>query len=136
MFEQLLTRALKQKGRTDVIVESAGALRETDGMEAESGAVVALRNIGIDISKHRSRWIGRLDLSKYYRIYCLDPAVVPAVEHHLLGHPFGFPNSTIRLVNENEGGIPNPICKGQEVYDEVLRIIDREIQNTIDDIFN
>lgn len=131
MFEHLLRRELLGTIYKDVIIESAAGLQEADGKEAEEGAVIALQNVGLDIALHRARWMGRLDLTQYDKIYCMDPAVEPMVRAQLNVSS----NSVVVIVNEAEGGIPNPYGKDQAAYDLALQIIQREVKKILGDDF-
>src|SRR3989344_2653508 len=124
MFEHLLRRAIEKAGANDVI-ESAAGLQEAAGKEAEEGAAIALAGVGIDISSHRSRFIGDLDLSGFDVIYCMDPGVIPIVESL---KPEGV---RVLLVNEAEGGIPNPYGKDQAAYQLALEITEREVMRIL-----
>lgn len=131
MFEHLLRRELSETIYKDVIIESAAGLREADFMAPEEGAVAVLKGIGIDISDHRARWIGRLDLTQYDKIYCMDPAVEPLVRAQLNVSS----NSVVVIVNEAEGGIPNPYGKDQAAYDLALQITQREVKKILGEDF-
>ena len=131
MFEHLLRRALAQIDTIDtVVVESAAGLQETDSKEAEEGAVIALNGVGIDITNHRARWMGKLDLTQYDKIYCMDPAVMPLVQEQLRVSS----NSVLMLVNAPEG-IPNPYGKDQTAYQLALEVVQREVERLVTEEF-
>lgn len=118
MFEALLRQWIEQKSTNSGLeVESAAGLQEAHGKEAEEGAVIALKGIGIDISEHRARFIGFMDPSQFDVIYCMDPGVVPIVEEHLKIH---LPSRTRVVLINAPDGIPNPYGKDQAAYDLAL----------------
>lgn len=53
MAAALMRRALDKRGRSDIIVESAGLA--ADGSPASGNAVAAMAEQGVDLSAHRSR---------------------------------------------------------------------------------
>lgn len=54
MAEALLKRALKARGREDIVVESAG-LSATSGTPASWNACLAMKEMGIELNLHRAR---------------------------------------------------------------------------------
>ncbi len=94
----------------DIDVESAGILEEARGKPAAPEWTELKAETGIDLSDHRSRYIGDLDLSQYDPIICAEPSVYDEVKRRA---PEG---TTILLANEDEGGIMNPYQKGLEAY--------------------
>jgi protein-tyrosine phosphatase len=133
MFEHLLRRALQNTDiYKDAVVESAAGLEEADGKEAEEGAVIALKGVGIDISSHRARWIGKVDLSQYDMIYFMDPGVKEIVHAHLEMQRVRSWSTT--LVNEPDG-IPNPFGKDQAAYQLALEVTQREVGRVMSEDF-
>lgn len=53
------------------LVESAGVSRELSGRPANHRSIACLKERGIDLSGHVSRWIGDLDLEQYGWIICV-----------------------------------------------------------------
>ena len=129
MFEALLQLALQENGRTDVVVESAGTIQEAANHPAEEGALVAAKRVGLDLSGHVSRWVGDLNLRDFHINYCMEPSVRDGVREFNLP-----PTVRIILVNEEQGGIPNPYQKGQEAYDESLEVIRSVVGKIVRDL--
>lgn len=121
MFEAILKDALGPEH----VVESASAILGTEGAEPHEEAVIAMRDIGLDISGYRTRWIGTLDLSGYDRIYCMHPGAVLIVKRQmgLLSHSS---SSVVRLLNEPDG-IGNPVGKGQDAYSRAQVLVSFEV---------
>jgi protein-tyrosine-phosphatase len=109
----------------------AAGLQEAAGKEAEEGAVIALQGVGIDISSHRSRFIGDLDLSKFDSVYCMDPGVMPIVHENLALQGVSIP---VVLVNGPDG-VPNPYGKDQAAYQLALEVTQREIGRAMSEDF-
>lgn len=131
MFEHLLRQAIEQKKIVNLQVESAAGLKEASGKEPEEGAVLALKGIGIDISSHRSRFIGDLDLSKFNSVYCMDPSVMTIVHENLALQGVSIP---VVLVSE-PSGIPNPYGKDQDAYQLALEVVQREVSRAMSEEF-
>jgi protein-tyrosine-phosphatase len=62
MAEALLKRALKARGREDILVESAG-LAATKGEPASWNACLAMKELGIQLNLHRARPLFDVELS-------------------------------------------------------------------------
>ena len=60
MAEALLKRALKARGREDILVESAG-LSATPGAPATWNACLAMKELGISLNLHRARPLHEVD---------------------------------------------------------------------------
>src|ERR1700722_8224194 len=52
-------------------VESAGLRKELAGRPANHRSVACMKERGVDLSSHVSRWIGDLDLDQYRWIVCV-----------------------------------------------------------------
>lgn len=128
MFVGLLLQVLAEQGKRNIEVESAGMLRETAGMPANPHAIEAMRDRGIDITAHQARWIGTLDLAAYDRLLCVEPEQVD-----VLGS-LGAPRERIEVLNEANGGIPNPYGKDLETYktcSTIIRLAALAVANTL-----
>lgn len=129
MFEHLLRQAIEQTGCVEsIVIESAGGLKEAAGQDAEEGAVIALKGVGIDISSHKSRWMGDLPFGQFEIIYCMDPGVMPMVQAQVAMQ--GSLDTKVFLVNEPDG-IPNPYGKDQDAYELALRDTQRVVRMVI-----
>lgn len=117
MFAAKLLEHAVAIGRTDVEVESAGYLKSAAKGEAAAAPWNELKGVtGVDLSTHRSRWIGNLDLSQFSSIVCLDDhALKGMVESGLTS-----PKVPIYLI-----GILNPWQKGVDAYRECYREVCR-----------
>jgi protein-tyrosine-phosphatase len=127
MFEHLLRKICENVGE-EVVVESAGGLKEAAGLDAEEGAVIALSGEGIDISTHKSRWMGDLQFSDFSTIYCMDPGVMPLVQAQMADQ--GNTETKVILVNA-PNGIPNPYGKDQEAYNIALQDTKRAVRMVV-----
>ena len=67
----MMQSVLQQHLGSSFLVESAGVSRELAGRPANKNTVECMRERGIDLSGHVSRWIGDLDLGQYRWIVCV-----------------------------------------------------------------
>jgi protein-tyrosine phosphatase len=122
MFAAVLERKLREIGRDD-IVESAGYLESAKGQPAAKEWEVAKVNTKVDLSNHRSRWIGDLDLMQYDLILTMEPqAMMETIRK--MPQP-----RDIRLVNPAEEGIFNPWQHGQDAYNKCHGIICQVVED-------
>jgi len=85
-------------------VESAGLRRELAGRPANHRSVACMKDCGVYLSGHVSRWIGELDLSQYRWIVCVGPAEADMVRSAL-----GAGSASVLVANEDQGGIADPL---------------------------
>ena len=100
-------------------VESAGVGRELAGRPANHRSMACMKERGIDLSGHVSRWIGDLDLDEYRWIVCVGPAEADQVRSVL-----GPGSTNIIVANDQKGGIPDPYELGLAGYRECLTLLD------------
>jgi|GEM_PF-1174713 len=101
-------------------VESAGLTQELAGRPANHRSVACMRERGIDLRGHVSRWIGDLDLRQYRWIVC--------VGHDEADKARSYPGAdsvNVIVANEHQGGIPDPYERGLEGYRDCLALLDR-----------
>ncbi|HTP77475.1 MAG TPA: low molecular weight phosphatase family protein [Rhizomicrobium sp.] len=105
----------------DFQVESAGAGREAAGFaRANARSIACMKERGIDLSGHASRWAGDLDLTQYGWIVCVGRDEADKVRAWL-----GSNASTVVIVaNERQGGIPDPYEFGLPAYRDCLALLD------------
>ena len=103
------------------LVESAGVSKELAGRPANHRSVTCMKERGVDLSGHISRWIGDLDLDQYRWIVCVGHDEADTVRSALA------PNSaaTVMVANEHQGGIPDPYEHGLAGYRDCLALLDR-----------
>lgn len=101
-------------------VESAGAGEGLAGRPANHRSVACLRERGIDLSGHVSRWIGDLDLGQFRWIVCVSEDEADKVRSALGAAP-----ATVLVANAHKGGIPDPYELGLEGYRECLALLDQ-----------
>lgn len=112
MFAALLKQRLVSEGQTDVIVESAGVLREAVGQPAAADWATLIVETRVDLSEHKSRHIEDVNPSSFDTIVCVDPkafAIVTAMEHHA---------TRVVLASPETQGVYNPWQKGIDAYRE------------------
>ena len=67
----MMQAVLQQQLGAGFRVESAGVSKAWAGRPANHRSVACMRERGIDLSGHISRWIGDLDLDRYRWIVCV-----------------------------------------------------------------
>ena len=100
-------------------VESAGVSRDLAGRPANHRSVACLRERGIDLTGHRSRWIGGLDLTQYQWIVCVGAGEADQVR------ALGVDPARVLVANAEQGGIPDPYELGLAGYRECLALLDQ-----------
>lgn len=125
MFAAVLRRRYAELGYLEFIeVESAGYDQSARGQNAAPEWFELQRETGVDLSEHKSRWIGDLVLSRYNLILCMDQLASDAViERGVSGR------TSVLVVNHREGGIKNPWGGGVDAYREcfikVCEVVDK-----------
>lgn len=73
----VLEMYLRNAGYQDVTVESAGTHKEVTSKQGPAGkyAIPAAKRLGLDISGHRTRYVGAVDLSQYHLVIAADNTV-------------------------------------------------------------
>ena len=67
----MMQAVLQQHLGDEFLVESAGISRELANRPANPRSVTCMKERGLDLSGHISRWIGDLDLDEYRWIVCV-----------------------------------------------------------------
>ena len=101
------------------LVESAGVREELAGRPANHRSVSCMKERGVDLSAHVSRWVGRLDLDQYQWIVCVGQDEANQVRYLL-----GSDKTRVIVANEHQGGIPDPYELGLEGYRDCLALLD------------
>jgi protein-tyrosine phosphatase len=101
-------------------VESAGVRRELAGRPANHRSVACMKERGVDLSGHVSRWIGDLDLAQYRWFVCAGRDEADTVRSAL-----GASSASVLVANEQQGGIPDPYELGLAGYRDCLALLDR-----------
>jgi protein-tyrosine phosphatase len=100
-------------------VESAGVDRALAGRPANHRSVACMRERGVDLGGHVSRWIGDLDLDQYRWIVCVGQDEADKVRSAL-----GAGSARVMVANADEGGIPDPYELGLAGYRDCLALLD------------
>ncbi len=101
-------------------VESAGVSQALSGRPANHRSVACMKERGVDLSGHVSRWIGDLDLDAYRWIVCVGHEEADAVRAAL-----GAGLARVMVANEHQGGIPDPYEHGVAGYRDCLALLDQ-----------
>ena len=109
---------LQQLLGNEFSVESVGWFKNQIGEPASADAIVVMRELGIDISGHRARWIGNIaDLGQFSHIVCVNEDLRVKIRAIL------ETDCTVLVANEAGGGIPDPYKKGLNAYRDCLSIL-------------
>ena len=101
-------------------VESAGVQEGLAGRPANHRSVACMKERGVDLSGHLSRWIGDLDLDRYQWIVCVGHDEADKVR----SAP-GAGTARVIVANEIQGGIPDPYELGLSGYRDCLALLDQ-----------
>ena len=78
-----------------------------------------MKERGVDLSVHVSRWVGDLDLDQYQWIVCVGHDEAEQVRSLL-----GADKTRVIVANEHQGGIPDPYELGLAGYRDCLALLD------------
>ncbi len=120
MFRMLLIKALAEQGR-QATVDSAGTAA-AGGEPASAGAIAALRQRGLDLTRHRSRSLASLNLADYDHIY------VVSSRHAAHMRSQGVPPERISVLAAAQGGVVDPWGGDQAAYEDCAAALDEEAQ--------
>ena len=118
MLSALLRSALDRRGLQSVVVDSAGT-GAGNGQPASEEAIACLASQGLDLSRHRSRHVGGVDLAGYDRILCMTSSHAAFVRSN------GVPPDRIAVVNAEQGGVPDPFGGSAADYELCCRVLER-----------
>src|SRR3989344_779799 len=126
MMAALLQKELGDEFR----VESAGIKKEAAGQSANEHSILCMKERGIDITGHRSRWIGELDLTDFEWVVGVGQVEVDAIWEFVPHHTI----IEVVVANKTGGGVPDPFQKGLPAYRECLALLDRALPAIADQI--
>jgi protein-tyrosine phosphatase len=115
----MMQAVLQQHLGAAFLVESAGMSKELAGRPANHRSVACMKERGVDLSGHKSRWIGDLDLDQYRWIVCVGHDEADKVRSAL-----GTDSARVIVANGNQGGIPDPYEHGLAGYRDCLALLD------------
>jgi protein-tyrosine-phosphatase len=125
MMSALLQRELGD----GFVVQSAGLDKDLAGRPANHRSVGCMRERGLDLSGHVSRWIGSVDLDGIDWIVTVGPDEGRQVRTHLKNRPI-----SVVVANAERGGIPDPYELGMDGYRECAALLDRVLPNVAQEI--
>jgi protein-tyrosine phosphatase len=115
----MMRAVLQQHLGAAFLVESAGVRKELAGRPANHRSVSCMKERGVDLSVHVSRWVGDLDLDQYQWIVCVGHDEADQVRSLL-----GADKTRVIVANEHQGGIPDPYELGLAGYRDCLALLD------------
>jgi protein-tyrosine phosphatase len=116
----MMQAVLQQHLGTGFLVESAGLTKELAGRSANYRSVACMKERGVDLSGHVSRWIGDLDLGQYRWIVCVGHDEADKVRSAM-----GTDLAHVIVANEHQGGMPDPYELGLAGYRDCLALLDQ-----------
>jgi protein-tyrosine phosphatase len=116
----MMQAVLQQHLGASFLVESAGLSKELAGRPANHRSVACMKERGVDLSGHISRWIGDLNLDQYRWIVCVGHDEADTVRSAL-----GADSASVMVANEHHGGIPDPYELGMASYRDCLALLDQ-----------
>jgi protein-tyrosine phosphatase len=116
----MMQAVLQQHLGAAFLVESAGVSRGLAGRPANDRSVACMKERGVDLSGHVSRWIGDLNLDQYRWIVCVGHDEADKVRSAL-----GADSASVMVANEHQGGIPDPYELGLAGYRDCLALLDQ-----------
>ena len=130
MAEGLLKSMMPEHMKTDIAVSSAGT-NALDGNPAESNAIRAMKEFGIDITAHIARSITKRMIAEAAYIFVMEPR-----HKTIIDSGYGGKGSKIHLLAEfsptkNLGNIFDPYGESIEVYRNCASIIRGCIGNAV-----
>lgn len=125
----MMRAVLQQLLGDGFLVESAGLTRELAGRPANRRSVACLKERGVDLSAHVSRWVGDLDLDQYQWIVCVGHEEACQVRSVLSAN-----KTRVIVANMHQGGIPDPYELGLAGYRDCLALLDQVMPHVAHDI--
>jgi protein-tyrosine phosphatase len=116
----MMQAVLQQQLGAAFLVESAGVSKGLAGRPANHRSVACMKERGVDLSGHVSRWIGDLALDQYRWFVCVGRDEADEVRSALGASP-----ATVIVANEEQGGIPDPYELGLPGYRDCLALLDQ-----------
>jgi protein-tyrosine phosphatase len=116
----MMQAVLQQNLGSGFAVESAGLTKELAGRPANHRSVTCMKERGLDLSTHASRWIGDLELSQFGWIVCVGRDEADKVRAVL-----GDSSARVLVANEERGGILDPYELGMEGYQACAALLDQ-----------
>ena len=132
MAKGLLEKRLKEKGRQDLKVLSAGIMMSA-GLEATNETRELLAREGMDVSGHHSQRITKDMIKKADIVLVMEKMqekrileLVPEAKFRL------FLLKEFAKINDNNLDIADPIAKPMEFYEQTFRIIKEAIDKVVE----
>ena len=116
----MMQAVLQQHLGDTFLVESAGLSKELAGRPANYRSVACMRERGVDLSGHISRWVGDLDLNQYRWIVCVGHDEADKVRSALSAD-----SGNVMVANAHQGGISDPYELGMAGYRDCLALLDQ-----------
>ena len=116
----MMQAVLQQQLGAGFRVDSAGVSEGLAGRPANHRSAACMKERGVDLGGHVSRWIGDLDLGQYRWIVCVGNEEADMVRAAL-----GDGSARVMVANADDGGIPDPYELGLAGYRACLALLDQ-----------
>jgi protein-tyrosine-phosphatase len=123
MIEVMLREKLAKK-KIPAIVKSAGIV-DRDPTRASENARIAIKDFWLSLEEHRSSSFYRIKFTDFDRFIVVDESIESSIMDA------GVPFEKIVILNEENGGIPNPYGQDLQAY----RKCAQTINNALDELF-
>lgn len=127
MLECFLHRALAQAQMQHIAVISAG-VAANDGDPASPQAQQVISEYGMDLSKHRSRPIDRVDVPR------LEVIITMSERHAAILRQLGAAPERIVIAGAASGGVPDPFGGSVEDYRRTAIVLERVAEEIVERI--
>lgn len=118
MLMALLRAETLRTGRKDILVESAGTAAGA-GASASDEAVCCMAARNLDLSHHRSRNVGHLELTGFDQILCMSSQHAAALRSR------NVPAARLAVINAEQGGVPDPFGRDLAAYETCAQVLER-----------
>ncbi len=125
-MKAILTKKLSDKG-IGATIDSAG-IAEKIPTPASDNAKTAMQEMGLSVDEHTSKHVREVDLSSFDTILVVDQKTKDAVIEQ------GTPVEKIIILNEENGGVPNPYGGDVDVYRKCAESIDGLLEGFVEKI--
>ncbi|TVR15001.1 MAG: hypothetical protein EA401_03515 [Planctomycetota bacterium] len=127
MLERFLHRAIEQRQLRHVSVMSAG-VAANDGDPASLHAQQVISEYAMDLSKHRSRPISRVDVPR------LDIMITMSERHAAILRQLGGDPQRIVIAGAESGGVPDPYGGSIDDYRRTAVVLEHVAEEIVEQI--
>lgn len=75
---------------------------QREGAPASENTQICMREMGLDLSQHKSRSLHQLNLSSFSHFFCMEEDMAAKLVAR------GVPAERVEVIGRERGGVPNP----------------------------